>query len=152
MKKEYFALIILILFSLSYVFDKIAGPVNIFLHWPWEFFMGDLPKRYPFTTVAISFKVLGILLSIILITLLIKKKYFTKALLILFIAIMAELYTIQQISTGVILIPIQWILAISFSAVLSLIPVLIFLLLGIINLVIDKTLTNKDNENYENHS
>lgn len=145
MKKEYIAVTILGLFILGYVFDYVAGPVAIVLKSPYDYVNPDLLSRYPFTTVSIIIKTIALFSSILLIFTFFKKKLLIKGAFIFFIAAMFELYSIQQLATGGTLIPIQWTMTLTWTGLL-LIPVAFVLsIIGLILLIIDKTLKNEDN-------
>lgn len=139
MKKEYIAAAVVFLFILSYVFDSIAGPVSILLKSPFEYLSGDLLSRYPFTTVSIVIKTIALFATILLVFSFFKKKLLLKGLILFFIAAMFELYTIQQLATGSNLIPIQWTITLTATGLLLIIPTVVYILLGVFYLVIDKT-------------
>ncbi|KKQ25049.1 MAG: hypothetical protein US40_C0004G0087 [Candidatus Roizmanbacteria bacterium GW2011_GWC2_37_13] len=140
MKKEYLAAIILGLFLLAYIFDTIAGPVSFVLKSPFEFLQGDLLSRYPFTTVSIVIKTIALFSSILLVFSMFEKKQLTKGLVMFFIAAMFELYSIQQLATGSNLIPVVWTMTLTATGLLLIIPSLIYIVLGLVFLVIDKTI------------
>jgi hypothetical protein len=99
MKKEYIGVTICALFLLSYVLDYLAGPFTLTVTNPFLFIQQHL-SVYPFTAAGIGIKTLGLLLSMILITLFIEKKYFVRALVVFFTATLFEFYAIQQLATG----------------------------------------------------
>jgi hypothetical protein len=131
MKKEYIGVTICALFLLSYVLDYLAGPFTLTVTNPFLFIQQHL-SVYPFTAAGIGIKTLGLLLSMILITLFIEKKYFVRALVVFFTATLFEFYAIQQQATGQQLIPIQWTLALSYTGVLLLLLTGIYIIIGIV--------------------
>lgn len=131
MKKEYIGVTICALFLLSYVLDYLAGPFTLTVTNPFLFIQQHL-SVYPFTAAGIGIKTLGLLLSMILITLFIEKKYFVRALVVFFTAALFEFYAIQQLATGQQLIPIQWTLALSYTGVLLLLLTGIYIIIGIV--------------------
>jgi hypothetical protein len=131
MKKEYIGVTICALFLLSYVLDYLAGPFTLTVTNPFLFIQQHL-SVYPFTAAGIGIKTLGLLLSMILITLFIEKKYFVRALVVFFTATLFEFYAIQQLATGQQLIPIQWTLALSYTGVLLLLLTGIYIIIGIV--------------------
>lgn len=131
MKKEYIGVTICALFLLSYVLDYLAGPFTLTVTNPFLFIQQHL-SVYPFTAAGIGIKTLGLLLSMILITLFIEKKYFVRALVVFFTATLFEFYAIQQLATGQQLIPIQWTLALSYTGVLLLLLTIIYIIIGIV--------------------
>lgn len=145
MKKEYIFLIIVVLFLISYVLDRVAGPVYIVLRSPFEYINPELLSRYPFTTVAIIIKTIALFSSILFVFSLFEKKFFTKAIVLAFLLTLFELYSIQQIANNINLIPIQWLITISWTGILLIPVVLIFLILGIAFFIIDKTFKKNNN-------
>jgi len=146
MKKEYIAVAILGLFILGYAFDSVAGPVGIVLKSPYDVVNPDLLSRYPFTMVSIVIKTIALFSSFLLFFSFFQKKLLLKGVLLFFIAAMFELYSIQQLATGMMLIPIQWTLTLTATGLLLFIPALLYLLLGFIYLLINKTLKINDDD------
>lgn len=146
MKKEYIAVAIIGLFILGHVLDYAAGPVSIVLKSPFEFVNPDLLSRYPFTTVSIIIKTIALFSAILLVFSFFRKKLLSKGVLLLFIAAMFELYSIQQMATGMALIPIQWTLTLTATGILLLLPTVLFFLLGVFHAIINKTLKNDEEE------
>ncbi len=146
MKKEYTAVAILIMFILAYVFDSIAGPVNILLKSPFDYVNPDLLSRYPFTTVSIVIRTIALFSSILLVFSFFSKKTLQKGLTMLFIAAMFVLYAIQELASGIELIPIQWTMALTWTGLLLVIPSIIMIILGLIFTAIDKTLKPANEE------
>lgn len=146
MKKEYVAVGILGLFILGYVLDYVAGPVGIVINSPLLFLDRAILSRYPFTTVSIAIKTIALFLTLILVFSLVEKAYMMKGAVMLFIAALFELYSIQQLATGAMMIPIQWILTLTFTGVTLLVPTIIYFIIGIISSLYRKAVKPK-NEN-----
>jgi hypothetical protein len=138
MKKEYFAGAILGLFVFGYVLDYFAGPLRLTLTSPYAFFTSELLNQYPFTAVSILIKTIAVAAGFVLIFSFFERQYFVKAVVLFCVAGLFELYAIQQVRSGAMMIPLQWILALTASGVVLLIPTLIFLILGIVYLLIGK--------------
>jgi len=143
MKKVYVAIGILGLFILGYVLDYVAGPVAISINSPLLFLDQTILSRYPFTTVSIAIKTVALFLSLILLFSFIEKAYLVKGTVMLFIAALFELYSIQQLATGAMMIPIQWILTLTFTGVTLLIPTVVYFIIGIISSLYDKAVKPK---------
>jgi len=143
MKKEHIAAIILGLFLLGYIFDYVSGPVNIVLKSPFDYINPDLLSRYPFTTVSIIIKTIALFSTFMLLLSFFQKKLLEKGIGLLFVAAMFILYSIQQLATGLNLIPIQWTMALTWTGILLIPPSIILIILGIIFLIIDKTFKNE---------
>jgi hypothetical protein len=130
---EVWLVIAAVAFLLSYLIDRIAGPVNISVGNPIAFLSSTtLLSRYPFTAAAIAIRTIAIFISaMLIITSVTERKYFTKAMILLFVGILAEFYAIQQLATGFKLTSIQWTLSIAYGSLLLTLGVIAMVLKGI---------------------
>lgn len=119
-------------FLLSWLIDRLAGPVSINIGNPVAFLTSSLLlHKYPFTATAILIRSIGLFISSIIISSLIEKKYFTKAVVLFFIGMLAEFFAIQQLATGFHVTTIQWTLSIAYASVLLALSIFWFLLKGV---------------------
>jgi predicted membrane protein len=88
--------------------------------------------KFPFTAVAVGLRSLAILLSAVLALSLIEKMFFVKAIVLLFLGALAELYSIQQVATGMRTTSIQWTLSLSLGGLTFILPIIYYVLRGII--------------------
>lgn len=132
MKKEYIFVIGLALLILAYVLDYFAGPVSINVLNPIKFLSGPIISKYPFTAVGIGARTLGLFLAAALLISSIEKAYFLKAVIVFFVSVLAELYCVQQFAGPARMLPMQWILSISYAAPLSLSLTVFYILKGIV--------------------
>jgi hypothetical protein len=139
MKKEYLFIFAVSLLILAYVIDSISGPVIITLKNPYQFLNQVFMVRFPLTAVGILARSLGIFIGIILILSLINKMFFLKATTTFFLAIIFNLFAIQQIATNTRTVTIQWTLSLAYSGIALLLPALIYLIKGFIPTHPDKT-------------
>lgn len=139
MKKEYLFIFAVSLLILAYVIDSISGPVKMTLKNPYQFLDQIIISHFPLTAVGILARSLGIFVGIVLILSLINKMFFFKATSIFFIAIIFNLFAIQQIATNTRTISIQWILSLAYSGLALLLPALVYLIKGFIPDSTDKT-------------
>lgn len=145
MKKEFVALGILGLFIFGYVLDYLAGPLSLVIKSPFAFFTTEMLTKYPFTAVSIFIKTLALALSTLLVFSFFEKKLLTKSLILFILAALLELYSIQALASGTMLIQLQWILALTASGLVLLGLAVLFLVLGIVALIIEK-MTHKQPE------
>src|SRR4030043_1400691 len=143
MVKEISLIVTIALFIIAYAIDFFSGKVTLVARNPIVFLSSDTISRYPFTVLAIGIRTLGIFLSLILALTLMEKKYFSKAGISLFLAVVAEAYAIQQMATGVRTTPLQWTLSIAYTGALLIPMILIFIFLGIMS-SIHRVLTKKN--------
>lgn len=131
-KKEVWLVTALVAFLLSYLIDKIAGPVVITVGNPVAFLSSPvLLNLYPFTAAAILIRSVGLFVSALLIVSIVEKQYFAKAIFLVFIGVLAEFYAIQQLANGFKMTTIQWTLAIAYGSVLLVIGIIGLILKGI---------------------
>lgn len=142
MKKEITIVVTASLFLLAYVLDYFAGPVRIAVKNQIAFLNPKVLSVYPLTAVAISVRSIAILFTALIFASLAKGKYFVKTVVFLFLGILAELYGIQQLATGLKTTSTQWTLSISYAGILLLPAIIYFLLRGIISGIGSK-LSNK---------
>lgn len=142
MKKEYLLYIIIGFFILSYVLDAVVNPLNIKLVTPYQYFTPANLITYAFTTTSIVLKAVALLLSPIVILDFIGAKATTKGISLLVLSGLLQLYALQDIATGSLVVPLEWSLAFTLSGLLLLIPTIIFFIIGSIQNVHHK-LTGK---------
>jgi hypothetical protein len=138
MKKEYSFTTAAILFLISYLVDRFSGVVNIVIKNPFLFINQVYLTQYPLTALAIGFKALGLLISVVLILSFIEKLYFAKAGIVIFVGIISELYAIQQTATGMRTTPIQWTLSFALAGILFIIPFIYYIIKGIVTSLYSK--------------
>ncbi|MBI4099373.1 hypothetical protein HY440_00020 [Candidatus Microgenomates bacterium] len=130
MKKEYFVVILLILFVLSTVLDVLAGPAKPALRIPFDFLKPTILSVYPLTAVSVIAKTLFITIGLLLGLSLLSGQYLAKGLFLLFFAVISELYSIQQIATSAHVTPLEWTLSAAAVGIVLVLPAGIFILLG----------------------
>jgi len=138
MKKEYFLVTAFAFFVLAYVLDYFAGPVSITLTNPLVFLSKNYLNSYPLTAFAIFIRALGLFISLALLLSTIEKQYFIKAFSVFVIGVLAELYAVQQIATGMRTTSIQWTLSIAYAGISLLVAIIYYLLAAIITLIKEK--------------
>lgn len=132
MKKEYLVAIAIALFIFAYVLDWISGPVLINVRNPFEFLRMDIISKYPFTTVSIAIRAVAIITSVLLAFSTISKQQLAKGSALLVISALTELYSLQQITTGMRLISIQWTLSMSVAGLGLIPPGILYIIFGVL--------------------
>lgn len=126
--KEYQLLIIGGLFLLAYVLEALVNPLAIKLATPYAFLaVGNLLK-YPFTTAVVLIKSIAIFWTPLLLLSFINRAFAAKGSILLVLAGLLQLYSLQEIATGAQVIPLEWSLSFSVAGLLLLLPTLIFFL------------------------
>jgi len=117
-------------FLLSYLIDRLAGPVVITVGSPVSFLTSStLLNLYPFTAAAIAIRSVALLITSLLLVSFFERQYFTKAVFLIFVGVLAEFYAIQQLANGFKMTSIQWTLSIAYGSVL-----LVFGILGLVSM------------------
>jgi hypothetical protein len=131
MKREYWAGAVLGLFLLAYVLEAVANPLALDLSSPYAFAQNGLYTRYPFSTAIVVIRALAIFITPLLLTSLFKGAYFAKAVSLLILSGLIQLYAIQAIVTGILTVPLEWALSLTLAGILLLIPVLYYFFKGL---------------------
>lgn len=139
LSKEVWLVVAIIAFLLSWLIDRLAGPVVITVGNPVAFLTSSvILNRYPFTAAAVIIRSIALFISAMLTVSIMEKQYFGKAVILLFTGVLAEFYAIQQLANGFKMTTIQWTLAIAYGSVLLALGIVSFILKGI------WTMFNKD--------
>lgn len=136
MKKEITFVITACLFLLAYILDYFAGKLSLHIISPLVFLNQSYFALYPMTFVAVIVRSIAIMLSITLILSVMERQYFVKLGITVFLAFIAEIYAFQQLATGATITPLLWTLAISYGGALLLIPIVVYIFMGIADFLI----------------
>ena len=143
--KEYQLLIIIGLFIFGYILEALVNPLAVTLATPYSFLAPAIFLKYPFTSAIILIKAIAIFWTPLLLLSFIKKAHLAKASIILVLAGLLQLYTLQEIATGATVMPLEWSLALALAGILLLLPMIIFFIKHMAGSVHDKVyLTNKN--------
>lgn len=124
--KEYQLLVIGGLFIFAYVLEALVNPLQISLSSPYAFLSPTYFLKYPFTTAIILIKSIAIFWTPLLLLSFIHKAYAAKGSILLVVAALLQLYTLQEVATGAQVMPLEWSLALALGGILLLLPTLIF--------------------------
>lgn len=130
--KEVWLVIAVVAFLLSWLIDRLAGPVSIVVGSPIAFLTSPiLLHLYPFTATAIIIRTLALFVSAMLVISLFSGKFFLKATVLFFVGLLAEFFAIQQLATGFRVTTIQWTLSIAYASLALAIGIVWMILMGI---------------------
>ena len=132
MKKEYFIITAIAFFALAYVLDYFAGPISLSLTNPLTFLTKSYLNNYPLTAFAVVVRSLGIFISLDLLASVIDKQYLVKAFTFFVIAVLSELYAVQQLATGMRTTSLQWTLSISYAGMNMVVAIAYYTVVGVI--------------------
>lgn len=130
--KEVWLVIASVAFLLSWLIDRLAGPVTMNVGSPVAFLTSPvLLHTYPLTATAIIVRTIALFVSTMLVFSIVVGKYFTKAIILFFVGMLAEFFAIQQLATGFHVTTIQWTLSIAYGAFSLILGIIMMLLMGI---------------------
>lgn len=131
-QKEVWLVVATVGFLLSWLIDRLAGPISMNIGSPIVFLTSPvLLHTYPLTATAIIVRTFALFVSTMLIFSIVERKYFTKAIILFFIGMLAEFFAIQQLATGFRVTTIQWTLSIAYGAFSLVLGIMIMILMGI---------------------
>lgn len=128
--KEYTFIIIVGLFLLSYVLEAVVDPLVLKLPTPYVFLSPVYLAKFPFTTATIFIRALCFFLIPTFLLSFINKAHFLKVGILLLVAGLAQLYSLQEIASGTTLVPLEWSLSLSVAGIALILPIIANLLMG----------------------
>lgn len=146
MKKEYIFVFAIILIALAYGIDSISGKLILNVKNHFQYLSSPLITQYPLTTLGIFGRSVGIFFLVWLSLSLIDKLYFQKAVTLFVVFVLGNLYSIQQLTTGMRITTPQWTISIGFAAIALLIPMTIYFISGLFSSVSQKITRKKEPE------
>lgn len=149
MRKEIIFIVTVGLFLLAYALDYFAGSINLHITSPLIFLDQKYLTLYPMTFVAVISRAIALMLSVFLVLSLMDKKYFTKIIVAVFLAFVAEIYVFQSMATGARFSTTSWLLSFAFGGALIIVPIIIYFIAAIANFLIpqDKKVVNGPEQN-----
>lgn len=133
MKKEYLFITIMVGLLLAYLLEATVDPLSLKLATPYEYLNLKYASQFPFTAATIIIRGLSVLLIPLLLTSFFQGAYIGKAIFLIVISALEQLYALQEIVTGTTLLPLEWSLSLTLSGLVLLIPTAIYLIQGIIH-------------------
>lgn len=125
MKKEYLFITIIGLFLLAYLLEAIVDPLALKLATPYDYLNISIASKYPFTFASIAIRSLAITLTPLFILSFLINAHFLKAMSLLIFSVLSQLYSLQEITTGTTLLPLEWSLSLTISGLILLVPCLV---------------------------
>lgn len=150
MKKEYVLVVIVGLFIATYALDNLVKPISVNITNPYQFLGENYLTTYPLTTASTVIKVAALFLSPLWLFSFIEKKYAIKGAVLIVLAGLSQLYALQQTAAGLRMIPIEWILSISYAGALLFIPAVLFFVMGVVSGVHSALVGEKGEEEEQN--
>ncbi len=137
MKQEYVFIAIIGLFVFAYVLDTVVAPLPISLVTPYQYFTPQTVTRYPFTTVSIVVKTIGLFLIPLWLMSFFTISKLAKGAISLTLSALMQLYALQDIATNTRRLPLEWSLALALTGLVLLVPTVLYILAGGVHSVIN---------------
>jgi hypothetical protein len=122
MKKEYLLALIGGLLLLSYVLEAVINPLQIDLATPYDYLKLTNLMQFPFTSAIIFIRALAVFLIPLFLASFVKKAYTVKAIALLILAGLTQLYSLQNVINKTTVVPLEWALSLSLAGIAWLIP------------------------------
>ncbi len=152
--KEHIFIIIIGLFILSYILEAVVNPLTVKLSTPYAFLTASYLTQYPFTTATIFIRALSFFLIPTFLLSFLDRLHFLKVGVLLIIAGLAQLYSLQEITSGTTLVPLEWSLSLSVAGMALALPIITNLIAGIYHKAkgkLSSTLDNLETDQSENN-
>lgn len=144
--KETTFVVIIGLFLLSYLLEAIVDPLNVHLATPYSYFTPDYFLKYPFTTATVVIRSLSLFMTPLFLLSFISKGFYAKFGVLLTISALAQLYSLQGITSNTTLMPLEWSLSLTLAGACLILPAIINLLKGVIHSAKNKILPEETPE------
>ncbi len=131
MKKEYFLVLAIGLFILSYVLDALVNPLSFTLPTPYHYFAKEILTTYAFTTTTILMKTIGVVICVLLVFSSIGIHPYAKSGSLFIISGLVQLYALQDVVAGSNTIPVEWAVSLTLSGMVLLLPTIFYVMKGI---------------------
>ncbi len=131
MKKEYLFITIMVGLLLAYLLEATVDPLSIKLATPYQYLNLGYASQFPFTAATIVIRAISILLVPLFLTSFFQGAFIGKAIFLIVVSALEQLYSLQEIVTGTTLLPLEWSLSLTLSGLVLLAPATIYLLQGV---------------------
>jgi hypothetical protein len=130
--KEQVFITIIGLFLISYLLEAVVDPLVLKLATPYAYFSPVFFMKYPFTTATVIIRGLSLLLAPLFLLSFIPRGFFPKAGILLVVSALAQLYSLQEITSGTTLLPLEWSLSLTLAGISLALPITVYLIKGIV--------------------
>lgn len=146
MKQEHFLILVVGLLILTYVLDAVVNPLPVALITPYHYFNPEIMFTYPFTTTSIILKALALIIASILILSFLGFKKITNGAILLVLAGLMQLYSLQSVVSNSQIIPLEWSISITLAGVVLLFISLFYLITGIVGKFTEDPYSPEENQ------
>ena len=133
MPKEYVLVLIVGLFLLAYLLEAVVDPLVLDLATPYEFLRADYITKVPFTTALIFVRSLAIFITPLWLLSFIDRAWQFKAVALLVIGVLLQLYGVQATASSTVGIPLEWAISFALGGATIFLPMLFFFAKGAVS-------------------
>lgn len=133
MPKEYVLILIIGLFLLAYLLEAVVDPLALPLSTPYEFLKADYISKVPFTTALIAVRSLAIFITPLWLFSFISQAFQFKAVALLIIGTLLQLYSVQAVASPTVGIPLEWAISFALGGLALFLPMLFLFVKGATN-------------------
>lgn len=133
MPKEYVLVLIIGLFLLAYLLEAVVDPLAVPLATPYQFLQNGYATKFPFTTAVIFVRSLAVMITPLWLLSFIDRAFQFKAISLLVVATLVQLYAVQAVATPTVGIPLEWAISFAFGGAVLFLPMLFFFTKGAIS-------------------
>jgi hypothetical protein len=130
MPKEYVLVLIVGLFLLAYLLEAVVDPLALPLSTPYQFLTSEYIAKVPFTTAVIAVRSLAVFLTPLWLLSFISGAFQFKAVTLLVVSVLLQLYGVQATASSTVGIPLEWAISFAFGGLVLFLPMLFFFAKG----------------------
>lgn len=130
MPKEYVLVLIVGLFLLAYLLEAVVDPLSLPLATPYQFLNSQYIAKVPFSTAVIFIRSLAIFITPLWLASFINRAWQFKAVFLLVIGVLLQLYGVQATASTTVGIPLEWAVAFTLGGLALFLPMLFFFAKG----------------------
>lgn len=130
MPKEYVLVFIIGLFLLAYLLEAVVDPLPFSISTPYQFFTSSMVGKVPFTTALVVIRALAVVMTPLWLLSFLAGAFQFKALALLIVSILLQLYSVQSVASPTVGIPLEWSLSFTLAGLVLLLPMLFFFAKG----------------------
>lgn len=130
MPKEYVLVLIIGLFLLAYLLEAVVDPLSISIATPYQFLSSGYPGKFPFTSAVIVIRSLAVLITPLWLMSFIARAWQFKAVTLLVVGTLLQLYSIQAVVTPTVGIPLEWAISFAFGGLTLFLPMFLYFAKG----------------------
>lgn len=132
MPKEYVLVLIIGLYLLAYLLEAVVDPLAVPITTPYQYLSSLYLAKYPFSSALIFVRAIAITMTPLWFLSFIENAHTGKAVTLLIVATLIQLYAVQALVGGNVGITIEWSISLAIGGIILFIPMLFLFARGAI--------------------